>query len=1089
MAISDATLRATTLTWSVTLVVAGVTIPCGDDLPGLSLGFNQQRSTCRVPVVAFPGVSAGDDAALTLTCNGESDVIFTGIVDSIDVRDEPEGFAILLIDALGLLSTNVPSDIVWSSTTITAAVTSLFDAADLPVGKRGTVHDPGSDYVLGPNYAIVIKKGTSVQDALDTLMTFGGTKLIVGTNGTINVIDYPAWPETTPTRTYAYNADVPGGEFGTLGAGRTLGGTRRVVASFKAYGPRRPDMTIPDATFTVSGASGEAIEESYEWIQTNECASAIAEREIVRRNRQSTEVSVDAVLHPTLKPGDSLYFRSSSCGYATNTPAIVLGVTSNHDTMTLLLSVGARPADGEITLIPPPDADFTAQYEQQPVSVAGIMATRTVVQFADASSDPSGFTITSRAWTFACSGEIQPSPSSSSETDPLVIYPALDGATATLVVESSSGEGDTETKNIAPTDPERFLRSLALAAGGDGLRVLTPEGWRGFDPGGSCTAVPQINDQGPLFAGFANGDLYKIDDYLATTPEVLHSFGASISCISVNEGNPQHILVAAGSTLYYSTDGGEAWATVYDFVDDITYCEQSPVALGEMRVCAGNTLYITYNGADFAALVTGEAGSTARKVASAAWGHLVVFSGVLDIADAWAFEEAGYTIDWSGVTDPPLDLAAVTPWQYTEGYIVASGGGAQDLVRDGLFGQLTYAATTALGVRLFKVTQASAGAFAAEEITTTTDSGALKVVNHGSAFPIDTPTSVFRIGYGQAQNPAAPGEILLLPSGVSGAGDYLWWHKADLGWTPVALPVAGAAWSGLVIRPTNPNEWIIWSANAAYWTGTAGADWTQIYCPDPSSGLQGRSVRAASWNGDGSTWCLSVGYTAVYGRGRSDQAYVAFGTGPNNSYQTTYGSHIKNPAPVSSDFILATLLLPGYGDELVGYATTARTEFPAFNPGLATQVCLASTSTQTVTDAGESAYVPRSRYGLSGRAYLATWGTNVGYTANYNAALPVGVISAGSSVAWCGPASPGRVFACGGVTGIVEILNITGAASTQYAAGGDDTYVRIVSGSRYRGVAAHTASRVTTFDGAQWASLDVPATLTAIGAIALREVS
>src|SRR5262249_9630328 len=159
-------------------------------------------------------------------------------------------------------------------------------------------------------------------------------------------------------------------EFGHTGAHRTLGGSEDRVKAFKAKGPRRPDKSIPDATFTVSGmTSGKYEEQEYKYCQTDNCAKAIATREIVRRNRQSTEVEVNAPLNPSIAAGDTIAFRDIILGFFENTPALILAVSNTGHTMTMRLSVGAAPPEGTISVIPPPIASFTLQYEQQPITV------------------------------------------------------------------------------------------------------------------------------------------------------------------------------------------------------------------------------------------------------------------------------------------------------------------------------------------------------------------------------------------------------------------------------------------------------------------------------------------------------------------------------------------------------------------------------------------------------------------------------------------------------------------------------------------------------------------------------------------------
>ncbi len=55
----------------------------------------------------------------------------------------------------------------------------------------------------------------------------------------------------------------------------------------------------------------------------------------MRRNRESTQVDVTAPLNPNLCPGDTVWFRHPELGYAENTAAIIVGIGSNGDEMTV----------------------------------------------------------------------------------------------------------------------------------------------------------------------------------------------------------------------------------------------------------------------------------------------------------------------------------------------------------------------------------------------------------------------------------------------------------------------------------------------------------------------------------------------------------------------------------------------------------------------------------------------------------------------------------------------------------------------------------------------------------------------------------
>ncbi|MEI8165279.1 MAG: hypothetical protein WCG26_02835, partial [Chloroflexales bacterium] len=994
MSIPDSALRGPVKHWTATLTLGGTAVDVAGELPRRSVGFSQPRGTCTLATLTFPDVPTGTAAVVTLTLNGtDSVVFFTGQVGARPISDLPLSYELGLVDSLSRLSVPLGEKVTWRDITFPSAVRDLLHRGGVTDGEIARIFNPGSDYQVAPIDPVELTADTTVQAALDDLLKYGGCALFVGPDGRLEVTDAPGWPgePVILTPTYAYGATTS--EFGFYSARRTIVGAESVVAKFTAKGPKRKDKQIPDATFTITGASGTSVEETYAHLQTDECAKKIAEREIIRRNRAATEVDVSAPLNPNLRPGDTINFRHAELGIPTTSAALIIGISSNGDEMSMQISVGGAPPTGTITLFPSPSAAFTTRFEVQPIKLAGVMATHTLVECVDAVTDPSGFRITNRDWKAACSGTTKPEPETVSwsydekKTDtenpvpnPVFVFPTLDGATVTLVVESASGEGNTSVQSIvAPSASAVFTRTISVAAGVMGWRVLAGDaGWRGWIGTADCTAVPTINDQGPLLAGFANGEIRKTEDNLATEPPLLATLPATVHCFWVNEGNPLLLLAGAGQGLHRSTDGGASWTAVHTFPDTIEYCENSPSNPNEIRVCAGAELFRSYDGATFGPSLSGVTGTLCRKVASAPWGHLMVFSGGTDIANAWAFEETGITIDWTQVPteNMPLDLAAATPLQFEEGYLVADGGAA-DLIRDGLFSQLGYLANQGI-TNIYKLTRAGTG-FVATYCATAEAGGPHKVIMAGGkAFPIDE-SDALRIGYGQATDPARPPQLLVLPSGASGAADRLAWYIAETGWQYCDLPVAGQTWLGMDICPGNPHAWLIWTSGAAFFTGNSGQTWAQIWYPTEKSGswwgsIWGIAIQTLAFTGTGMRWIMSLQYHAGWGAGDGwYQGYLAAGDGPMTRISATTGSQIVVPAPVGP-YLLVTRLVRGYSGELWGAASGGR------------QVQIDPT-TLTITDVGETPYTAQTTAGAA-RAGYGVWNTNIARTPNYRTTVP-----------------------------------------------------------------------------------------------------
>lgn len=1066
MAISEAAKLAQFKEWRATLVIGETTYTLLD-LPSRSLGTGQERGTCTCKVSVFPAEKAGTSGYIDITLNNETERFFTGKVDVRPISNNPPEYQVTLIDNQSRLKKQVGEAITWSNVSFTAAVRQLLNKAGIPDEEISSIHDPGSPFTIAPVYEVKNESGDHYNDLLEELLEFAGCAINVGPDGMVSIVDAPGWPEDTPTVTYANAATLT--EYGIEHGNRTIGGSENVVSSFKAYGPRRPDNTIPDATFTVSGVTGEKDEEEYRLIQTEEAAEAIARREIQKRNRESTIVEVSAPLNPAIRPYDSVFYRDITLGFTENTPAVVLSTSSDGHMMTMQLSVGARPPEGSITFQPPPVADFTVMYETQPISLAGIMAVHTVVEAASTSYDPnSEFEITSLEWIAECDGTVEPDSFSENPTDPpedvnsekekkpIFVFSTMEGAKITLVVESSSGEGATITKNLVPDVTEYFTRSLSMATS-DGWKILAGAtvGWRLFDEEGSCTAVPEINDEGPMVAGFSNGTFYVTLDRLATPPEKLYDFGSSaVRCIDVNQGDINFILAGVGDTLHRSTDGGVTWNAVHAFTDDIQYCESSPVNTLEIRVCAGQSEMISFDGGvTFSPFVVGMLGSTARKVASAPWGHLVVFTGTTNIADAARFEEDGKSIDWSLIPEleRPVDLATVTPLQYEEGYMLASGA-ANSIVRDGLYQQLTYLAAQDGNTFIYKAVHIGGGVFQVQpEVNTTAEGGPHKVVNTGGIFLIDEVDTVFRIGYGDVADPVLPPEILVLPHDTTSPDMYHYHPLSGWDFLPLPTSIASGVWKGVRANPVNPSEWIIWNDNAAYYTSNEGGTWIQLYLRTPpwegDTVVQKLEITDVRFTGYQGNWVLTGFMFAAFGMKRYNAGYFVQGKGAVTINEWTLGTDFAGISN-GSGFVSGLRAYANNG-KAIGACTTVRADDIGGT--------LESTPTEwhhfkklTVSKIFSTRYIPYDSY-VDEDPYqvLAIWEDNIGHTPDYRTTPPEGKIAAGSSVARC----KNGIFV-GNRTGVAGVYNLLTAPHMAIVAAGGSTVGEIVAGSKRYGVGA-----------------------------------
>ncbi len=1104
MLFSLAALRARHKTWSASVVINAVAYTIVNQLPSRSMGSDRVRSTCSFVVREYPECAAGDVATVLLTMNGETVPFFVGQVDSRPMQDDSGVWTVNLVDAQHLLTKTKTYKTSWRNVPFTTAITKLLDLAGIPAELRGTIFDPGATFMLGPNYAIKFKGEYVVLDLLNELLDWAGCSILVGTLGKINIIAAKVFPiDAEAVYSYCHAADMSTAtELGFTSASRTIGGFEGATRSFKASGPRRPDRQIPDATFTVFGmVGGKDEEKAYQLIQTNECAEAIAEREIVRLNRISTEVQVDGPLNANLRPGDTVMFRDPLLEYSELIGAIVLTTSTSSDAgMTMLLSVGPEPPPGDITLIPPPGPNFSYTFDRQLIGLVGAPAVRTLVQCHDSSSDPSGFAITKLSWTATCAGSVTPLAvewSAAADTDvdltptqraqqlagknPVFVFSTLDGASITLIAESTSGEGGSTTKSINPPESEVVTRVLAVAAP-EGWRILADAaGWRMYNPGSACTAVPNINVASPPLGGFSNGNIYETLDLLFTPPRLVATLTGQVNGLFVNLTDPSIVLAAHGNSVSRSTDSGESWSILNDFGQQVNYVEDDQVNPLLILACSGNKLYKSADGATFFVGLTGPVGAVARKVSVAPGGVAIAFANT-DLEHAIMLEGGG-SVDWSQVPEAQRPITGCSSvCLLPDMSLIATAGVIHDAVGDPSYPAISYLATGAPGGLVYRLAPGGPG-FVATLLYTTLDPGPLKSLNLSGAYPIDTATAAYRIGYCGVSNKPPPPQLIVLPSAQSGARDYLWHYLIDTGWSPKALPLPAQAWSGVITNPTSPMQWIIWAGERAFWTANAALSWTEIKLPHSGGSILDGSyaIRAFAFTGVGANWIVQMWANSAFGAGRSCQSYIASGNGPTNLRQLVYGSGMNGNPPVApttaSGFIFCNVLRTGMAGQVYGYGSDVAPVSSAFNLNLQPiapnrQIWMSATLNPTVVGATE--FMPWDTLLATSRELLATDMTNIGYAENYANNMPSPFIAGGQSVV-CLAAG---IFV-GNRQGIGQILDFRTTPMLQVVAGGDNAVGTIVRGRRRlacacRGAGPTNQHVIYGFNGESWTSITVP---------------
>ena len=468
MSITPEQLRSGAHRWSARATIGGQPVGLVDRLPRLSLGLGG-RNTCTL-ALRVPTPAANDAAASVTYVRNETGVAlaFTGLLSSRPMADEPLGYEVVLVDTLTRLEAPLGRSLPLRNLSVPDAARQVLALAGLTPER---VDDPGLVYVVAPASTVTLPATTTCREALDQILAFGGCGMAPLPDGRVRILASPDWPLVTTSPT-VYAAGAGPGEFGIIRAARTAGRRANLARQLTVRGSGAP---VPTAVYTVDGLPagvGTVETLTFPLCQSEACADSIARRELTRRLRLQTELQIDAPLNPLLCIGDPIQVRDADLGYPTNTPAIITGITTNDDSMTLLVQVADPATAGTSVRVPPPTAGFSITPVRRTLlpAVGGVRRIATTVRVISRSSDAAGFRIATQAWTAACADPNGVTIEAADAVTSLITFTTLRGATVSLAVVSTSTKQASTTQPV----PDDLQAPLDVLPGEVGEIILLP---------------------------------------------------------------------------------------------------------------------------------------------------------------------------------------------------------------------------------------------------------------------------------------------------------------------------------------------------------------------------------------------------------------------------------------------------------------------------------------------------------------------------------------------------------------------------------------------------------------------------------------
>jgi hypothetical protein len=463
-------------------------------------------------------------------------------------------------------------------------------------------------------------------------------------SGIIQFVHKDTRPVENPTIEYS---NASSSKYAVVRARRTVKGFENAVKVSMARGTEAPKVdgvegTIVEARWQVSDevlARGRPITTTNEFIQTQDQAEWIAERE--GRLACRWEDVVDAVLpmDTDLLPGSSIWLEYPPSNVIRSQFYVIAAHITDPSTMNVTLSSGPSLTNGYQTG-QTPIADFLIMVLAETVRIAGEITTLyDIICDARGSFDPDG-EITAYEWTVSGATPLN-TVAQTAET--LILLDTLENVSITLTVtdDNDPPNTDTITRAILTPDTEIYYRKLTAVVDGK-WGILPKDTWHWFTPpGAQATAVPIYNTEGPLYMGDSLGDIWSRPQDLSEEPSVVHNVGGSITDIYVGEplSTPtaiDSVAVAVGTKIVWTHNISALSPTwrEYQFGTTVRAVGIDPFNITHLTVCVGNTLRHSYDGTNWETLITNpDPGAQAEGFASGPWDGgvtAVVFSGTSD---------------------------------------------------------------------------------------------------------------------------------------------------------------------------------------------------------------------------------------------------------------------------------------------------------------------------------------------------------------------------------------------------------------------------------------------------------------------------
>lgn len=598
----------------------------------IDLGYDTVSAAATLLLPVVPSwLAFRQEVEIRLGYDGHLEAVtFYGLIEDDGRGYFPFGNTIKAVGRLRLTQYDYPSEVSYEDDTDTEIINDLLERAGISAGQRSV---DGEDQAFGTVAPVVLQAGQPVWSLINRLNQVTGYACFDCPDGTVRNRRTSGLP--APTVAWAY---VQGTNILSISRQRSNANVRNkvIVKGLPlADGTQPSDTRQADSAYVPDPPRYIAFSLQDDLIETDAYAETVGVRLMGEHNRLRDDVELEVPGNPLLIPRQTLSVTAEKVELSAAANYWLKHIHHRFDASgyTSRLSLTGGVGDAGYSTEVDPVAAFSWFVDRE---FLGGVEYYTVTCDGSGSFDPDGATEDlTFAWENSANADTGTGPTYSTSFTAAEIAA---GATITLTVTDADANTDASVQAITGASATTLARSLYVAA--SARAEATPDGgqtWYTWIPAsGTVISTPELaysnGTEGHSYFGLSDGKLYYTADLLATAPTLVHTFGDAVNCIWINETDYNRVVVGLDDgTIWQTVDAAllasATWAEVGDLTDPVLWVAESPMQWGQIWVCAGRSLYISFDGGGtFSAYATFPSGATARKFANSFMGNFVCAS-------------------------------------------------------------------------------------------------------------------------------------------------------------------------------------------------------------------------------------------------------------------------------------------------------------------------------------------------------------------------------------------------------------------------------------------------------------------------------